>query len=82
MVVPFAKFTTKKWVVLASKIDQLFIGVGIIIAGVALAIWGYNIYNAASLQITRTLSGDTPIEAWTGMVGGVIAALIGVTRLK
>ncbi|CAM2887487.1 hypothetical protein [Pseudoalteromonas distincta] len=32
MVVPFAKFTTKKWVVLASKIDQLFIGVGINIA--------------------------------------------------
>ena len=29
MVVPFAKFTTKKWVVLANKIDQLFIGVGI-----------------------------------------------------
>ena len=29
MVVPFAKFTTKKWVVLASKIDQLFIGIGI-----------------------------------------------------
>ena len=29
MVVPFAKLTTKKWVVLASKIDQLFIGIGI-----------------------------------------------------
>ena len=29
MVVPYAKFTTKKWVVLTSKIDQLFIGVGI-----------------------------------------------------
>jgi len=29
MVVPFAKFTTKKWVVLASKIDQLFIGITI-----------------------------------------------------
>ena len=30
MAVPFAKFTTKKWVVLASKIDQLFIVIGII----------------------------------------------------
>ena len=30
MVVPFVEFTTKKWVVLANKIDQLFIGVGII----------------------------------------------------
>ena len=39
MVVPFAKFTTKKWVVLASKIDQLFIGVGIIIINTNLLIW-------------------------------------------
>jgi len=29
MVAPFTKLTTKKWVVLASKIDQLFIGIGI-----------------------------------------------------
>jgi len=29
MVVPSTKITTKKCVVLASKIDQLFIGVGI-----------------------------------------------------
>jgi len=29
MVVPLTKFTTTKWIVLASKIDQLFIGIGI-----------------------------------------------------
>ncbi|WP_240916882.1 hypothetical protein [Pseudoalteromonas sp. Z1A8] len=29
MVVPFAKLTTKIWVVLVSKIDKLFIGIGI-----------------------------------------------------
>ena len=41
-----------------------------------------NIYDSASSQISRTLSGDTPIEAWAGMVGGVISVLIGITRLK
>jgi hypothetical protein len=29
MTVPFTKFTTRKWAVLTSKIDKLFIGIGI-----------------------------------------------------
>jgi len=51
-------------------------------AGVALALWGYNIYDAVSSQISRALSGETPIKGWAGMVGGVISVLIGITRLK
>jgi len=30
MAVPFMKFTTRKWAVLTSKIDKLFIVIGII----------------------------------------------------
>jgi hypothetical protein len=52
------------------------------VAGVALALWGYNIYDSASAQIGRALNGDTPIEAWAGMVGGAISVLVGLTRLK
>jgi hypothetical protein len=29
MAVPFTTFTTRKWAVLTSKIDKLFIGIGI-----------------------------------------------------
>jgi uncharacterized membrane protein YidH (DUF202 family) len=58
------------------------VGIVLIIVGAALAMWGYNIYDSASSQVTRALSGDTPIEALAGMVGGVIAVLIGITRLK
>lgn len=58
------------------------IGIVLIIAGVALAIWGYNIYDSATSQVSRALSGDTPIEALAGMVGGVIAVLIGITKIK
>lgn len=58
------------------------IGIILIIIGTALALWGYNIYDSASSQLTRTLNGDTPIEAWAGMAGGVVAILIGITRLK
>ncbi|WNC68808.1 DUF3185 family protein [Thalassotalea nanhaiensis] len=59
-----------------------FIGVVLIIAGVIIAMWGYDIYDSASSQFSRALSGDTPLEAWAGMVGGVISILIGITRLK
>ncbi|RHW74675.1 DUF3185 family protein [Colwellia sp. RSH04] len=62
--------------------NNKIIGIVLIIAGVVLAIWGYNIYDSASSQVTRAINGDTPIEAWAGMGGGVIAVLIGITRLK
>lgn len=58
------------------------IGIVLIIIGVALAIWGYNIYDSAGSQIGRALSGDTPIEAWAGMVGGALCIVVGIIKLK
>jgi len=58
------------------------IGIILLVVGVALAVWGYNIYDSASSQITRALSGDVPIEAWGGMVGGAICILIGILKIK
>lgn len=62
--------------------NNKMIGIALIIIGAGLGFWGYNIYDSASSQVTRALSGDTPIEAWVGMAGGVIAILVGITRLK
>ena len=58
------------------------IGIVLIIIGVALAIWGYNIYDSASSHITRALSGDTSIEAWAGIIGGVVCIAIGIFKVK
>lgn len=62
--------------------NNKIVGIVLIVVGVALTIWGYNVYDSAGSQITRAFSGDTPIEAWIGMVGGVIAVLIGITKVK
>ncbi|WP_299270079.1 DUF3185 family protein [uncultured Psychrosphaera sp.] len=62
--------------------NNKLISIVLIVGGVALAVWGYNIYDAAGSQVTRALSGDTPIEAWAGMVGGVVAVLVGLKKLK
>ncbi|QUX91568.1 hypothetical protein CYL31_09140 [Marinomonas sp. A3A] len=62
--------------------NNKIIGIILVIAGAALAVWGYNIYDAATSQVTRALSGETPVEAWVGMVGGIVCVLVGLTRLK
>ncbi len=62
--------------------NNKIIGIVLVVVGAALAIWGFNVYDSAGSQITRAVSGDTPIEAWFGMVGGVIALLIGITKLR
>ena len=62
--------------------NSITIGIVLIIIGVALAFWGYGIYDSASSQVGRALSGDTPIEAWAGMVGGIICVVIGINKVK
>ena len=62
--------------------NNKIIGIFFIIAGVALGIWGYDIYDSASSQITRAISGDTPMEAWGGMIGGALCLLFGIAKVK
>jgi len=59
-----------------------YIGIALLVIGVALAVWGYNIYNSAGSQITRAISGDVPMKAWGGMVGGAICIIIGFLKIK
>lgn len=54
----------------------------VLIFGIALFIWGYNIYGSAGSQVSQTLSGDTPIEAWAGMISGAIFVATGVLKLS
>ena len=61
---------------------KYIIGIVLIVIGVALAAWGYNSYNTVGSQISRTFSGDAPIEAWGGMVGGAICIVIGIFKLR
>jgi drug/metabolite transporter (DMT)-like permease len=62
--------------------NNKIIGIVLIVVGVALALWGYDVFDSASSQISRALSGDTPIEAWLGMVGGVICAAVGISKIR
>ena len=59
-----------------------YIGIVLIVVGVALAVWGYDVYDSAGSQITRAFNGDAPWEAWAGMVGGAICIVTGALRIK
>lgn len=63
------------------RIDKI-IGIVLVVVGVALAMWGYDVYDSAGAQISRTLGGDTPLKAWLGMGGGVVCVIVGVLRLR
>ena len=62
--------------------NKKIIGIAFIVVGIALAVWGYNIYDSAGSQVSRALSGDAPIEAWAGMVGGVMCIVFGIFKVK
>ena len=59
-----------------------YIGIVLLVVGIALVAWGYNIYDSAGSQITRAISGDVPFEAWAGMVGGAISIVVGILKMK
>ena len=58
------------------------IGIVFMIVGVAAATWGYGVYDSAGSQLTRAFSGDAPLDAWAGMIGGAILTLVGITKVK
>jgi uncharacterized membrane protein YidH (DUF202 family) len=62
--------------------NNKLIGIALIVIGVALVAWGYNVYDSVGSQVSRTLSGDAPIEAWVGMVAGAICVVIGILKVK
>jgi uncharacterized membrane protein YidH (DUF202 family) len=64
------------------NMNNKVIGIVLIIIGVALTLWGYNIYDSAGSQVSRAIGGDIPIEAWAGIIGGVICIVIGISKVK
>lgn len=50
--------------------NNKLIGVALLVVGIALALWGYTIYDSAGSQISRAITGEVPVKAWVGMILG------------
>lgn len=62
--------------------NKKYIGIALIIIGVALAYWGYDAYDSVGSQLSRTFNGGAPFEAWAGMLGGAVCIVIGILQVK
>lgn len=62
--------------------NRKVIGLALIVVGIALAVWGYDIYDSAGSQISRALDGGSPAKAWIGMLGGALCVVAGIVRLR
>jgi len=62
--------------------NNKIIGVVLIVAGVGLLFWGYDIYDSAGSQVSRAISGEAPMKAYALLIGGAVSAILGVLKLK
>lgn len=64
------------------SMNKKYIGIVLIILGVAAAYWGFDVYSSAGSKFSRALNGDAPLEAWAAMAGGAIAVVTGIFQVK
>jgi len=62
--------------------NKKIIGIALIIVGAGLAFWGYDIYESAGSKISRAFSGEAPMKAYLFMIGGVVAIVLGILKVK
>lgn len=54
------------------------LGIALLVVGVILLYFGYNEYNSAASEVTEFVTGNPTDNAIWFLVGGAIAAVIGV----
>ena len=54
------------------------IGIALIVLGVGLIIWGYQLSGSFASDLTQTISGSMPDEVMYRYIGGAVSAVVGV----
>jgi hypothetical protein len=57
------------------------IAIAMLVAGIALLIWGFNMSQAFDSKISRALSGSPTDKAMWTMIGGAVLAAAGAFQL-
>lgn len=61
--------------------DKKVIAVVLLVVGIALLIWGYNISQSVSGQLSQAFSGSPGDKAMVMYIGGAICAALGIFNL-
>jgi len=63
------------------KTDKM-IGIVLLIGGIGLLFWGYDIYDSAGSHVSRAIGGEAPTKAYAMLVAGAVCAVFGALKLK
>ncbi|MEL0627995.1 DUF3185 family protein [Psychromonas aquatilis] len=59
--------------------NNKMMGILLIVFGGMLFVWGYNMYDASTLDVNSNIP---PFRAWVGMIVGGINVFVGFLKLK
>jgi len=58
------------------------IGSILLIAGIALLVWGFNLYGSFGNKLSRAVDGSVDAKTIAALTGGGIGTLLGLIRLS
>ncbi|WP_372763250.1 DUF3185 family protein [Pseudoalteromonas sp.] len=62
--------------------NNQIIGILLIVMGIALVTWGYNVYDATNVNEMVAFSVEIPLAAWLSMGCGAITILVGFIKIN
>lgn len=65
---------------MAKGTSQL-IGIVLLVAGIALLVWGFNLYGSFGNKLTRAIDGSVDGKTVAVLVGGGVCSLLGLFKL-
>ena len=66
---------------MAKKNQNKLIGIILLVAGIGLAIWGYQMSGSVGSQLTKAISGSHTNKVMMLYIGGAVSAVAGIFML-
>ena len=57
------------------------VGIALLVAGIILLVWGYNMSGAFDSKVSRVFTGSPTDKAMWTMIGGAVLAVAGAAQL-
>ena len=61
--------------------DRKMIAIAMLVAGIALLIWGFQMYGAFDSRVSRAFTGSPTDKAVWTIIGGAVLAVAGAAQL-
>ena len=53
-------------------------GLALIVVGIGLIVWGYQLSGSVTAELTQTVSGSLPDEVMVRYIGGAVSLIVGL----